>query len=59
MNMWVARAIEKERLEELPLCCRSAYKKYNGLKKPRCCGGTGCQVCWLIHRAKTGERIYN
>lgn len=38
---------------QLPKACK-LYKKYQGLMPPKCSGGTGCQVCWLIYEVKNG-----
>jgi hypothetical protein len=39
--------------KSLPRVCKSgAYQTYKGLVEPRCCGGSGCQVCWLIYEEK-------
>jgi len=27
----------------------SNYSKYKGKRKPRCCGGEGCNTCWKIY----------
>jgi hypothetical protein len=37
--------------KHLPKCCKS-YKKYQGIMPPKCAGGEGCQVCWLIYEVK-------
>lgn len=39
--------------KQLPKCCKS-YKKYQGIMPPKCAGGDGCQVCWLIYEVKNG-----
>ena len=39
--------------QSLPVRCGSV-KRYTGLRKPRCCGGTGCQACWNIYEIKHG-----
>lgn len=26
----------------------SNWKRYKGIKKPRCSGGSGCKFCWTI-----------
>jgi hypothetical protein len=37
--------------KHLPKVCKY-YKKYQGIMPPKCSGGNGCQVCWLIYEAK-------
>jgi hypothetical protein len=49
---WTTRFLEEERRKKLPDSCKSAYKNYTGKRKPRCCGGTGCQRCWKIYDLK-------
>lgn len=44
--------MEKAHIASLPKCCKSAYRDYTGQRKPHCCGGKGCQVCWMIYKAK-------
>jgi len=41
-----------------PLCCKKAHLGYKGERSPRCCGGGGCQVCWMIFKAKRGFAEY-
>lgn len=37
--------------KQLPKACKY-YKKYQGIMPPKCSGGSGCQVCWLIYEVK-------
>ena len=37
--------------KQLPKLCKG-YKKYQGIMPPKCAGGEGCQVCWLIYEVK-------
>lgn len=45
-------SVAEEERKKLPLCCDKAYQSYKGQRKPTCCGGKGCQVCWMIYKAK-------
>jgi len=45
-------------VKTLPLCCTKAYRDYSGIRKPKCCSGKGCQVCWTIYRAKAGDESF-
>jgi hypothetical protein len=48
----VEQPLPKENLHgHLPRLC-SNYKQYKGHQTPRCSGGTGCQVCWLIYEER-------
>lgn len=46
-----AKQSKLEARAKLPKLCKG-YKKYNGIMPPKCCGGEGCQVCWLIYEVK-------
>lgn len=37
--------------KQLPKLCKN-YKSYKGIMPPKCSGGEGCQVCWLIYEVK-------
>lgn len=39
--------------KQLPKLCKN-YKTYKGFLPPKCSGGEGCQVCWLIYEVKNG-----
>lgn len=39
--------------KQLPKLCKN-YKSYKGFMPPKCSGGEGCQVCWLIYEVKNG-----
>jgi hypothetical protein len=48
---WVVGINQENRMKSLSYKCKS-YKRYNGLRTPKCSGGKGCRVCWNIYYAK-------
>jgi hypothetical protein len=36
--------------------CKS-WRKYKGLREPKCVGGKGCRTCWKKYRAKQAKPI--
>jgi len=54
---FICKVAGESKFYKLPQRCKS-IKKYNGIRKPKCSKGKGCQDCWQIYWIKNNLRKY-